>query len=435
MRKTGSGLVWLAAGASALALSACGGGGSGGGGSSSSSTSGGSTSTPSTTSSFSNLALTSNTASGTMDTLPSNTVAPGDSSSFTFPQTEDTSLDPNLSGAWGIAFGPGSAVWVNDHSTNLSSLYQANGTPIPTSEQPPVAIPANASGGAAGPTGIVANINTINCTTVAASACSFGTGFSAGAGPAQFIFDGTGGTISAWSTGNTAITEFDGSAQGDSFTGLAIYTQSSGSTFILAADFAHNAIDVLDSNFKSNTTAFSGGFKDPNLPAGYSAFGIQTLGNMIYVSYAMQPATPGPEVDGEGLGIVDVFDGTGTLVKELIGVGGPLNAPWGMAIAPSGFGSFAGDLLVGNFGDGRINVFNPTTGQMIGTLTDSTTGAPIHIPGLWGIAFGNGALNQSATSLYYAAQPDMKSQGLYGAISAGTVTTTTSSSTPPSFTY
>ena len=179
MRKTGSGLVWLAAGASALALSACGGGGSGGGGSSSSSTSGGSTSTPSTTSSFSNLALTSNTASGTMDTLPSNTVAPGDSSSFTFPQTEDTSLDPNLSGAWGIAFGPGSAVWVNDHSTNLSSLYQANGTPIPTSEQPPVAIPANASGGAAGPTGIVANINTINCTTVAASACSFGTGFSA----------------------------------------------------------------------------------------------------------------------------------------------------------------------------------------------------------------------------------------------------------------
>ncbi len=426
MTKTSPRLAWLAVGASALALSACGGGG---GGSTASMPAG--SAPPPVATTFSNTALVSNTAAGTVDTLPSNTVASGDSSTFTVPQTENTSLDPNLSGAWGLAFGPGSAVWVNDHSTNLSTLYQSNGTPTPSSEQPPVAIPSNASGGAAGPTGIVANINTINCTTVAAAGCTAGSGFIAGAGPAQFIFDGTGGTISAWSTGTTAITEFDGSAQGDSFTGLAIYTQTSGSSFILAADFAHNAIDVLDSTFKSNTTAFPGGFSDPNLPAGYAAFGIQTIGNMIYVSYAKQPATPGPEVDGEGLGLVDVFDGTGKLVKELVGVGGVLNAPWGMALAPTGFGSFAGDLLVGNFGDGRINVFNPTTGQMVGTLTDTTTNSPIHIPGLWGIAFGNGALGQSATSLYYAAQPDMKAQGLYGAITAGMVATSSPSSPPP----
>ncbi len=130
-----------------------------------------------------------------------------------------------------------------------------------------------------------------------------------------------------------------------------------------------------------------------------------------------------------------MFDGTGTLVKQLVGVGGPLNAPWGMAMAPQGFGSFAGDLLVGNFGDGRINVFNPTTGQMIGTLTDGTTNTPIHIPGLWGLAFGNGALSQSATTLYYAAAPDMKTQGIYGAITAGAPPAATTSSTSNQFVY
>jgi uncharacterized protein (TIGR03118 family) len=351
-----------------------------------------------------------------MDSLPSNTVAAGDSSTFTFPKTQNPNLDPDLSHGWGVAFGPGSPVWVNDHASNKSSLYDGNGNLIPS--QPAVVIPANAKGGAAGPTGIVANINTMTCTTIAAAGCTPGTGFSTGAGPALFIFDGTGGTIAAWAGGAAAITEFDGSAQGDSFTGLAIYTQSSNSSFLLAADFAHGVVDVFDSNFKLNTTAFPGGFTDPNMPKGYAPFGIQTIGNLVYVSYAEQPSTPGPEVDGAGLGLVAVFDGAGKFIKELIPVGGPLNAPWGMAVAPAGFGAFGGDLLVGNFGDGRINVFDPNTGQMLGTLSDSMTNLPIHIPGLWGIAFGNGALNQSATTLYYAGAPDMKTQGLYGAIAA-----------------
>ena len=450
MRNSHSYLAVMAVGASALALTACGGGSPG------SSTPAPMTPTataptpvptpaptptptPTSTSSFTNIALVGNTAAGTVDNLPANTVAPGDSNTFTFPKTMNPTLDPSLSHGWGIAFGPGSSVWVNDHATNLSSLFDGNGNLIPASEQPAVAIPPNAGGGAAGPTGIVANINTINCTTIAASACTPGTGFSAGAGPASFIFDGTGGTIAAWSTGNTAITEFDGSAQGDEFTGLAIYTQSSGSTFLVATDFANGAVDVFDSSFKPNTTAFPGGFKDPNLPKGYAPFGVQTIGNMIYVSYAKQPAAPPlvPEVDAEGLGMVDVFDGTGTLVKELIATGGPLNAPWGMAMAPSGFGSFGGDLLVGNFGDGRINVFNPTTGQMLGTLTDSATGMPVHIPGLWGIAFGNGAFSQSPTTLYYAAAPDMKTQGLYGsiALTATPAPTPTPTPTPPPIGY
>ncbi len=422
--------VWsiLAAGACALALSACGGGSSGAMGSSSSDPA--STTQPATPTTFTNTALVSNTAAGTVDTLPANTVASGDSNTFTFPQTENPSLDPNLSHPWGVAFGPASAVWVNDHASNLSSLYDGNGNVIPTSEQPAVAIPPNASGAAAAPTGIVANINTTNCTTIAASSCTFGTGFVAGAGPAQFIFDGTGGTISAWATGDTAITEFDGSADDDSFTGLALYTQSSGLTYILAADFHNGVVDVFDSSFQPNTTAFPDGFQDPNLPAGYAPFGIQSIGNLIYVSYAEQPATPGPEVDGEGLGMVDVYDGNGVLMKELIATGGALNAPWGMAMAPQGFGPFSGDLLVGNFGDGRINAFDPSSGAMVGTLTDSATGNPIHIPGLWGIAFGNGAMSQAAGTLYYAAAPDMKTQGIYGSIAPAAASSGSGSSMP-----
>lgn len=414
----------MAASAGALALSAC-----GGGGMQSSSSDPATTMQSSTVTQFANTALVSNTALGTVDTLPANTVASGDSSTFTFPQAENSTLDPNLSHPWGVAFAPASAVWVNDHASNLSSLYDGNGNLISTAVQPPVAIPPNASGAAAAPTGIVANINTTNCTTIAAPSCAFGTGFVAGAGPAQFIFAGTGGTLSAWATGNTAITEFDGSASDDSFTGLAIYTQSSGLTYLLAADFHNGVVDVFDSSFLLNTTAFPDGFQDPNLPAGYAPFGIQTIGNLIYVSYAEQPATPGPEVDGEGLGLVDVYDGNGVLVKELIGTGGALNAPWGMAMAPQGFGPYGGDLLVGNFGDGRINAFDPNSGAMVGTLTDSATGSPVHIPGLWGIAFGNGAFSQSASSLYYAAAPDMKTQGIYGSI---TPVTTNAGSTPPS---
>jgi len=424
MKTTRSYISLTAVSASALALAACGGGGT----DSSSAAATPPATSAATVNTFVNRALVSNTPAGTVDDLPANTVASGDSSTFTFPQTENPSLDPHLSHGWGIAFGPGSAVWVNDHASNLSSLYDGDGNLIPSSEQPAVAIPANASGGPAGPTGIVANVDTTQCPTIAASTCSFGSGFSAGAGPAEFIFDGTGGTISAWATGATAITEFDGSANGDTFTGLAIYTQNTGQTYLLATDFHNGAVDVFDSSFVPNETAFPGAFNDPNLPAGYAPFGIQTIGSLIYITYAKQPATPGPEVDGEGLGVVDVFDGTGTLVKQLIPSGGPLNAPWGMAIAPQGFGSFGGDLLVGNFGNGRINVFDPTTGAMLGTLMDATTGKAIHIPGLWGIGFGNGALNQSSTTLYYAAAPDMKTQGLYGSISSsnsssGSVTT------------
>lgn len=144
---------------------------------------------------------------------------------------------------------------------------------------------------------------------------------------------------------------------------------------------------------------------------------IQALGNLIYVSYALQNAAAHDEVDGAGLGLIDVYDSAGNFIKELV-VGGALNAPWGMAMAPSsGFGAFSGALLVGNFGDGKINAYDPNTGAMLGTLMDGS-GAPLVIDGLWGIAFGNGLNSQPTTSLFFAAGPNRESHGVYGRIDA-----------------
>ena len=324
--------------------------------------------------------------------------------------------DANLSHGWGIAFGPGDAVWVNDHGSNKSTLYDGTGNIQPLV----VNVPAAANGKASGPTGIVAN-------TSSAFAVSEG-GVTA---PATFIFDGTGGTISGWAQNvdnANAITEFDGSAEGDVFTGLAILNQ--GSTNLLLAANVGNAgsVDVFDASYKKIT--LPGGFKDPNIPSGYKPFGIQVIGSQIYVSYAHFTAGQPIEDHAAGLGFIDIFDTSGTLVKRLVGTGGALNAPWGMVVAPAGFGQFSNDLLVGNFGDGTINVYDPNTGASLGVFKDAN-GNPITIPGLWGIAFGNGAFNQPTTTLYYAAGPTA-TQGVYGRIDlGGTPSTTPPATTPP----
>jgi uncharacterized protein (TIGR03118 family) len=371
MRKTRSYLAWMTVGASAIALAACGGG-------------------------------HSNNNAPAPVSVPTPTPTPAPAPAGYATTTLDSNVagaglmtDSNLSHGWGIAFGANSEVWVADHNSNLSTLYDGLGD---VDSAVVVSIPAAASGSAAGPTGIVANATSgFQVTQGGATA------------PAAFIFAGTGGTISAWAQGATAVTTFDGSANHDTFTGLAIYTQGS-TNMILAADFGNGVVDAFDSTFKPLTLA--GGFKDPSLPAGYAPFGIQTIGTMIYVSYAEQPATPGPEVDGAGLGLIDVFDGTGTFVKRLVSTGGALNAPWGMAVAPGNFGTFSSELLVGNFGDGKINVYDPSTGASKGVVSDANNN-PIVIPGLWGIAFGNGAFSQPTNTLFYAAGPTA-TQGIYG---------------------
>lgn len=391
MSKVRSSFAWLAAGASMLALAGCG----GGNGSSSMPASPPATSTP--------------TAPAT-PTASAYAVTPLDSN---IPGTGKQ--DPNLSHGWGISFLPDSEVWVADHASNKSTLYDGNGN---IDSAVVVNIPANKANGASGPTGTVAN--TTNNFVVSKSGVS---------APATFLFDGTGGTISGWAqsvdAGN-AVTVFDGSDEGDVFTGLAIFTQGS-TNMLLAANAGTGNVDVFDGSFKKIT--LPGGFKDPNIPDGYKPFGIQTIGSQIFVSYAhFTPGSPF-EDHAAGLGFIDVFDATGTLVKRLVDTGGALNAPWGMAQAPAGFGQFSNDLLVGNFGDGRINVYDPGSGAVIGTLNDST-GAPIVIPGLWGMAFGNGAFNQPTTTLFYAAGPT-QTQGVYGRIDLGSAPAAPTAPTTP----
>ena len=147
----------------------------------------------------------------------------------------------------------------------------------------------------------------------------------------------------------------------------------------------------------------SGGFVDPTLPAGYAPFGIQNVGGNLIVSYAKQDVAGAghDDVAGAGNGFVDVYDSNGTFIKRLVS-NGPLNSPWGIALAPSGFGQFSGDLLIGNFGDGTINAFDPVTGAFLGTLTDAA-GNPIVIEGLWGLLFGNGGNGGAMNELFFTA--------------------------------
>jgi uncharacterized protein (TIGR03118 family) len=174
-------------------------------------------------------------------------------------------------------------------------------------------------------------------------------------------------------------------------------------------------VNVFDGAFARTTVA--GAFVDPGLPAGYAPFGVQAIGNQVLVAYAQRDTSGRAPTIGAGLGIVDAFTTGGTFVKRLVDAGGALDAPWGMAMAPPGFGTFGGALLVANVGDGRINAFDPTTGALLGTLAQAG-GAPIAIDGLHGIAFGNNLNGQSATSLFFAAGPGGGTHGLYGRIDA-----------------
>jgi uncharacterized protein (TIGR03118 family) len=195
------------------------------------------------------------------------------------------------------------------------------------------------------------------------------------------------------------------------YKGLAL-ASANGVQLLYATDFHNGRIDVFNTSFEPVTPP--GNFVDPELPAGFAPFGIQAIGSRVYVAYAKRQAGEDDEQAGAGLGAVAVFDTTGNFIKQLA-VGGTLNAPWGIAIAPDGFGALAGRLLVGNFGDGRINAFDAVTGAPAGTLAGAD-GKPLAIDGLWGIAFGNGVDNQPVNTLFFAAGPGNEAHGLYGRI-------------------
>ncbi|CAE6746157.1 MULTISPECIES: TIGR03118 family protein [Paraburkholderia] len=306
--------------------------------------------------------------------------------------------DPNLKNGWGVAFNPKGFVWVADNGTSVATLYDGNGVP----QSLVVSIP-NGTSGTANPTGIVFNGTTDFTVTQGGKS-----------GVGAFIFSGEGGTITAWAPAvapTNAIVMFDGGSAGAVYKGLALASNGT-ANFLYATDFHNNRIDVFDTNFAK--VAMPGKFQDATLPAGFAPFGIQAIGSKLFVTYAKQDAAAHDNVDGSGLGFVDVFDTSGNLLQHFASAG-PLNAPWGVAQAPGNFGRFSGDILVGNFGDGTINAFDPASGQSLGTINLSN-GTTFVQPGLWGIAFGNGLDNQPTNTLFFAAGPNDEANGVYGRI-------------------
>ena len=326
--------------------------------------------------------------------------------------------DSNLVNPWGIAFSPTSFAWVANNHTETSTLYDGNGIRQPLASPLVVATPPSAGAPPVtfDPTGIVYNGTTDFAVTKGATTA-----------PGIFLFTGEGGMIGGWAPNvdfaNVIATYTD--ANGAVYKGLTLAKKGT-ANYLYAADFHNAKVDVFDATFTKQTssaTVFT--FVDSTLPANYAPFGIQAINNgpagatQIYVSYAQQLLPDKHDnASGAGLGLVDVFDTNGALVTRLIVVGGKLNAPWGMALAPSDFGTLSGTLLVGNFGDGVINGFDPASGAFVGTVANAG-GTAIAAPGLWGIEFGNDAHNQPHNTLFYAAGLNNEANGVYGRIDAG----------------
>lgn len=309
--------------------------------------------------------------------------------------------DPNLSNAWGIAFGPNTPVWIADNHTGLSTLYDGQGNPFPVGSPLVVTIPLPKGGtGAAAPTGVVFN-----------DTKDFSVSEGGKSGASLFIFATEDGTISGWNANvdrTHAILKVDNSASGAVYKGLARGSDD-GRNFLFATNFNSGNVDVYNKDFK-----WVKSFTDNDVPAGYAPFGIRNINGWLYVTFALQDSAKHDDVHGAGHGFVDIFRTDGHLVKRLISQG-PLNSPWGLVLAPSGFGQFSHALLVGDFGDGVINAFNAKSGDFLGSLKDKN-GNLIAIDGLWGLAFGNGNKAGDRHTLLFTAGPNGENNGLFGTI-------------------
>jgi uncharacterized protein (TIGR03118 family) len=303
--------------------------------------------------------------------------------------------DPNLVNPWGQAASPTSPLWVADNGTNVSSLYTGGvkGS-IPQIAPLVVSVPEGA------PTGVVFN-----------PTGDFVVRTEAGSAPANFIFDSEAGRITAWSkavSGPRAKLELTN--RDAVYKGLTL-ASAGGAHFLYATTFHEGRIDVLNPHFRK--VSLPGGFKDPDIPAGFAPFGIQALGCELYVTYAKQDLANHDDVAGPGNGFLDVYDTSGQLLHHLI-ARGDLNSPWGLTLAPARVGAFSGDVLVGNFGDGAIHAYDPTTGAEKGQLTN-TDGNPILTNGLRALRFGNGTFATDRT-LVSTAGIGGESHGLLGEI-------------------
>ncbi len=300
--------------------------------------------------------------------------------------------DTNLVNAWGLSYNPTGPFWVSDNGTHVSTIYSVNPTTNATIKQGlTVSIP-----GAGNVTGQVFNSNSANAFN-----------------HHLFLFVSEDGTISGWKAGTSAETLATGSSA-NIYKGVA-EAAVSGNNYLYAANFKSGAIDVFKGTSTGlGTSDLAGSFTDPNLPSGYAPFNIENLNDKLYVTYAEQDPNSPDEVAGAGKGLVSIFDTQGNFIERLDSQG-TLNAPWGLAIAPSSFGEFAGDLLVGNFGDGTISAFNLTSNHFDGQLKGAN-GQPLSIDGLWALTLGNGGNAGSSQSIYFSAGPNEEAHGLFGTI-------------------
>jgi uncharacterized protein (TIGR03118 family) len=338
------------------------------------------------------------------------TVVCADNDDFAYKQTNLVSdgavsaltTDPQLKNPWGLVAFPGAPFWIADNGTGLSTLYNGLGNivPLTVTIPPPAGAPMGAT---AAPTGIVWNPNA----QLFLVAPQLG---------ALFIFATEDGTISAWNPTvnlHNAVLEVDNSQGGTGavYKGLALATNSSG-VYLYATNFRAGTVDVFDSAFKP--AKLSGSFSDPRIPAGYAPFGIALIDGNLFVTYALQDAAKHDDQKGPGRGFVDVFDTDGDLITRFASRG-VLNSPWAVARAPLNFGPLSSDVLIGNFGDGRINGFD-SGGEFRGSLRD-TAGHPVRIDGLWSIVFGNAAASDPNV-LYFTAGPNGEADGLFGSLQA-----------------
>ncbi len=308
-----------------------------------------------------------------------------------------TRIDPNFINGWGLAFGPSGVAWISAAGAGLSEVWDKDGNEVIAGG---VTIPSPANSTTGGhPSGQVFN----------------GTGdFKLPNGnPAKFLFAGLDGIISGWNGGSSAAIALDDSKSGAVYTGIAI-AQDGVANFLYTANFSARKIDVYDKDWKEVDKPF----KDPNLPEDYSPFNIQSIDGKLYVMYA-KVAADGDELKGATLGAVDIYNPDGSFLRRFASHG-TLNAPWGVAAAPIGFwgdnnaDDAEGVILVGNFGDGRINAFDKW-GHFLGQL--KSEGKPIEIEGLWGISFAPATATAIDPGwLYFAAGPDDETHGLFGYI-------------------
>ena len=319
--------------------------------------------------------------------------------------------DPNLINPWGVSFSSTSPFWISDNGAGPTSIDKVSGGTVTLNVIPAVTIaPATPDGGPAAPTGQVFN----------AFQASGAFMLSDGA-PATFLFASEDGTISGWNRGAktetiNVVNESQDTAAGDPSLGGAVYkglaiAQTDDGPMLYAANFRHGTVDMFDQNFNLVKS-----FTDPHLPAGFAPFNVQVLNGKLFVSFAMQDSTKHDDVAGAGNGFVDEFNLEGHL-EHRIASGGALNSPWGMTIAPASFGTFAGDLLVGNFGDGTIDAFklHGEDHGFAGQLTGAD-GTPIVIGDLWALTTGNGGSAGDPNAIYFTAGVQDEAHGLFGSL-------------------